>query len=123
VKHADGTSWFQSELSQCLADDRHRHGVQNRRPWQQAKAQVHRKFGFIVERDGPANAFGRELLDDAGLVLDYRDGKLNRERFLAWMTPRRQQAHTAATLQRAVDAELGHVSSRCADIFAHAATL
>jgi transposase len=52
---------------------------------------------------------------------NYRDGKLTRERFLAWMTPLRQQVHAA--LERGVDAELGHVSGSCADILTHAAAL
>jgi transposase len=88
-------------------------------------AHLLRKFVSFAERDGPAGALGRELLDYTGLVFeywhDYRDGKLTRERFLAWMAPVRQHVHAA--LQRAVDAELGHVSGSCADILAHAAAL
>jgi len=88
-------------------------------------AHLLRKFVSFAERDGPAGALGRELLDYTGLMFeywhDYRDGKLSRERFLAWMTPLRQQVHAA--LVRAVDAELGHVSGSCADILAHAAAL
>lgn len=88
-------------------------------------AHLLRKFVSFAERDGPAGAIGRALLDYTGLVFeywhDYRDGKLTRERFIAWMAPVRQQVQ--ATLQRAVDAELGHVSGSCADILVHASAL
>jgi len=88
-------------------------------------AHLLRKFVSFAERDGPAGAIGRELLDYTGLVFeywhDYKDGKLTRERFVAWMAPLRQQVH--ATLQRAIDAQLGHVSGSCADILDHAAAL
>jgi transposase len=52
---------------------------------------------------------------------DYKDGKLTRERSVAWMAPLRQQVQ--ASLERAVGAQLGHVSGSCADILAHAAAL
>jgi transposase len=88
-------------------------------------AHLLRKFVSFAERDGPAGALGRELLDYTGLVFeywhDYRDGKLNRERFVAWMVPVRRQLEAA--LQRAVDAKLGHVSGSCADILTHVGAL
>ena len=88
-------------------------------------AHLVRKFISFAERDGPAGSLGRELLDYTGLMFeywhDYKDGKLTRERFVAWMTPLRQQVQAA--LQRAVDAQLGYVSGSCADILAHAAAL
>jgi transposase len=88
-------------------------------------AHLLRKFVSFAERDGPAGAIGRELLDYTGLVFeywhDYKDGKLTRERFVAWMVPLRQQVQAA--LQRAIDAQLGHVSGSCADILDHAAAL
>jgi transposase len=88
-------------------------------------AHLGRKFISFAQRDGPAGSLGRELLDYTGLMFeywhDYRDGKLTRERFVAWMAPLRQQVQAA--LQRAVDAQLGHVSGSCADILAHAAAL
>jgi transposase len=88
-------------------------------------AHLVRKFISFAERDGPAGSLGRELLDYTGLMFeywhDYKDGKLTRERFVAWMAPLRQQVQAA--LQRAVDAQLGHVSGSCADILAHAAAL
>ncbi len=88
-------------------------------------AHLLRKFVSFAERDGPAGAVGRELLDYTALVFeywhDYRDGILTRERFVAWMVPVRQQVQAA--LERAVDAQLGHVSGSCADILAHTAAL
>jgi transposase len=88
-------------------------------------AHLVRKFVSFAERDGPAGSLGRELLDYTGLVFeywhDYKDGKLSRDRFIAWMAPVRLQVQAA--LQRAVDAQLGHVSGSCADILAHAAAL
>jgi transposase len=88
-------------------------------------AHLVRKFVSFAERDGPAGSLGRELLDYTGLLFeywhDYKDGKLTRERFVAWMAPLRQQVQAA--LQRAVDAQLGHVSGSCADILAHAPAL
>lgn len=88
-------------------------------------AHLLRKFVSFAERDGPAGSLGRELLDYTGLMFeywhDYKDGKLTRERFVAWMAPLRQQVQ--ASLERAVDARLGHVSGSCADILAHAAAL
>jgi transposase len=88
-------------------------------------AHLLRKFVSFAERDGPAGAVGRELLDYTALVFeywhDYRDGMLTRERFVAWMVPVRLQVQAA--LERAVDAQLGHVSGSCADILAHTAAL
>jgi transposase len=88
-------------------------------------AHLLRKFVSFAERDGPASAVGRELLDYTGIVFDYwhdyQDGKLSRERFVAWMIPVRQQMEAA--LERAAQAGLEHVSGSCADIVAHARAL
>ncbi len=58
-------------------------------------AHLVRKFVSFAERDGPTGSIGRELLDYTGLVFeywhDYQDGKLTRERFIAWMAPLRLQ--------------------------------
>lgn len=84
-------------------------------------AHLIRKFASFSERDGPAAAFGRQLLDYAGLVFDYwhdyKAGKLTRDTFVAWMTPVRQQFE--ALLTQAATAELAGVSGSCADILAH----
>jgi transposase len=88
-------------------------------------AHLLRKFVSFAERDGPAGAVGRDLLDYTGILFDYwhdyRDGKLSRERFVAWMIPIRQQMEAA--LDRAAQAGLEHVSGSCADILAHAQAL
>jgi hypothetical protein len=48
-------------------------------------AHLIRKFVSFSERDGPAGAFGRQLLDYAGIVFDYwhdyKAGKLDRVLF------------------------------------------
>jgi len=88
-------------------------------------AHLLRKFVSFAERDGPASAVGRDLLDYTGIIFDYwhdyREGKLSRERFVAWMIPVRQQMEAA--LERAAQAGLEHVSGSCADILAHARAL
>lgn len=88
-------------------------------------AHLLRRFVSFSERDGPAGAIGRELLDYTGLLFDYwhdyKAGKLDREKFLAWMAPLRQQLE--ATLERAVAADIAGVSGSCADILEHRAAL
>jgi transposase len=88
-------------------------------------AHLLRRFVSFSERDGPAGALGRELLDYTGLLFDYwhdyKAGKLSRETFVAWMAPLRQQVQ--ATLERAASAEIAGVSGSCADILDHRAAL
>lgn len=84
-------------------------------------AHLLRKFVAFEERDGPAEPFGRELLQYAGLLFeywhDYRDGKLTRDGLRTWMTPVREQFE--ALLKRVVAAEIPGVSGSCADILLH----
>jgi transposase len=84
-------------------------------------AHLLRRFVSFSERDGPAGAFGRELLDYTGILFeywhDYKDGKLPRERFVTWMAALNQ--HVEATLLRAADADIKGLSGSCADILAH----
>jgi transposase len=84
-----------------------------------------RKFVSFSERDGPAGELGRQLLDYAGILFeywhDYKDGKLSREKLVAWTAPVREQVE--AVLQRAVDANIKGVSGSCADILVHKAAL
>ena len=84
-------------------------------------AHLLRKFVGFSERDGPAGKFGRELLDLTGLLFEYhheyRDGKLTKERYVAWMAPVQQQVETA--LQCAVDAKIHGVSGACKDMLEH----
>lgn len=84
-------------------------------------AHLIRKFVSFSERDGPAGAFGRELLDYTGIVFeywhDYRAGNLNRDDLIARMAP--VQEHVEATLARAVAADIKDLSGSCTDILAH----
>ena len=84
-------------------------------------AHLIRKFVSFSERDGPAGELGQELLDYTGIFFeywhDYKDGKLSREKLVAWMAPVREQVE--AVLQRAVAANIKGVSGSCADIVAH----
>jgi transposase len=61
------------------------------------------------------------LLDYTGLVFDYwhdyKDGRLDRDMFVAWLAPVRQQLE--ATLEDAVAAEVSGLSGACADILEH----
>ena len=88
-------------------------------------AHLLRKFISFSERDGPGGKLGRELLGYTGIIFDYwhqyRDGTLNRETFLAWMTPVRQQFE--ALLERAVKSGAEHVAGSCEDMLAHRAAL
>lgn len=88
-------------------------------------AHLLRKFVSFSERDGPAGAFGRELLDYTGLLFqywhDYKDGHLTRETFVAWLRP--VQDRFEATLERAVAAGIDGLSGSCADILQHRAAL
>jgi transposase len=84
-------------------------------------AHLLRKFVSFAEREGPAAAFGRELLDYTGLVFEYwhgyRDGVLTREQMQLAMAPVRQQLE--ALLHRAVAADIERLSGSCKDILAH----
>jgi transposase len=88
-------------------------------------AHLLRKFISFSERDGPAGAFGKELLEYAGLLFvywsDYRDGEMSRERFRAWMAPVRAQIE--AVLERAAAAGVRRLSGACRDILEHRAAL
>jgi transposase len=88
-------------------------------------AHLLRKFVSFSERDGPAAAFGQQLLDYTGIVFeywhDYKSGKLSREQFVTWMAPVRQQVETL--LAQAVAADIAGLSGSCADILVHKAAL
>ena len=84
-------------------------------------AHLLRRFVSFSERDGPAGAVGRELLNYTGILFDYwrdyRDGKITRERFVAWMAPLRQQME--AIFEKAVDLDIKGLSGSCANILEH----
>lgn len=84
-------------------------------------AHLLRKFVSFSERDGPAGAVGRELLSYTGILFDYwrdyRDGKITRKRYLAWMAPLRQQME--AIFEKAVALDIKGLSGSCANILEH----
>lgn len=84
-------------------------------------AHLLRLFVSFSERDGPAGSMGRELLGYTGILFDYwrdyRDGKMTRERYLAWMMPVRQQMETI--FEKAVALEIKGLSGSCANILEH----
>jgi transposase len=88
-------------------------------------AHLLRRFVSFSERDGPAGAIGAELLDYTGIVFaywsDYREGKLSRAQFRAWMAPVRAQLE--AVLERAVTLGLPEISGSCLDMLEHRAAL
>ncbi|WAM24460.1 IS66 family transposase [Myxococcus sp. NMCA1] len=88
-------------------------------------AHLLRKAVSFSERDGPAGAIGRELLDYIGILFDYwgrlRSGELQRDTLRERMAPVRTQVE--ALLERAVAAKLPHVSGSCEDILEHRAAL
>lgn len=84
-------------------------------------AHLWRKFCGFSERDGPAGAFGRALLECTLLLFDYwhafKDGRLTRQELAAWMRPLRRQVEDV--LERAVAANIPRLSGSCANILAH----
>jgi transposase len=88
-------------------------------------AHLLRKAISFSERDGPAGALGRELLDYIAIIFDYwgqlKAGQLSRDKFRELMVPVRKQVEAA--FERALAAKLPHVSGSCADMLAHRAAL
>ena len=84
-------------------------------------AHLIRKFVSFSERDGPAGAFGRELLDCTALVFEYwhgfKDGQLTRDELATWLRP--VQLRLKAVLERAAAAEIPRLSGSCVDMLAH----
>jgi transposase len=84
-------------------------------------AHLLRKFVSFSERAGPAGDIGRELLEYTGVVFeywhDYRDGKLARTTFVAWMAALGPKLE--AVLDRAVAANIDGLSGSCADMLEH----
>jgi transposase len=88
-------------------------------------AHLLRKFVAFSERDGPAGAFGRELLDYTGIVFsywhDFKAGKMTREQLARSMAPVRVQMENL--LARAAASDIALLSGSCADILDHKAAL
>jgi len=84
-------------------------------------AHLLRKFVSFSERDGPANSFGRVLLDYTGILFDYyrayRGGQISAATFRQRMAPVRVQVE--AVLERAAHANIRRLSGSCANILAH----
>jgi transposase len=84
-------------------------------------AHLIRRMVSFSERDGPTAAFGKELLEYAGIIFEYwhsyKDDKLSREQLVSRMAPVRQQVE--ALLARAVAAGIKGVSGSCANMLAH----
>jgi transposase len=84
-------------------------------------AHLLRKFVSFSERDGPAGAFGQQLLDYTGIIFEYwhnfKDDKLCRDELVSRMVPVRQQME--ALLERIVAAGIKGVSGSCANMLAH----
>ena len=84
-------------------------------------AHLLRKYVGFSERDGPAGAIGRELLELTLLMFDYwhgfKTGLLTRQELRYWMRPVIRGIERA--LQRAVVANIPRMSGSCANILAH----
>ncbi len=84
-------------------------------------AHLLRKFVAFSERDGPAGAIGRELLECTSLIFEYwhgyKDGNLTRQELAFWIRP--VQRAVELLLERGEKAEINGLSGSCADILAH----
>ncbi|MCP5043427.1 MAG: IS66 family transposase [bacterium] len=84
-------------------------------------AHLIRKFIAFSERDAPAGALGRELLEYTALVFEYwhgyKDGLLTRGELEVWLRPVRRQFELA--LKRGADADIERLSGSCRDMLAH----
>lgn len=88
-------------------------------------AHLLRKAISFSERDGPAGALGRELLDYITIIFAHWDGvkagKLSRDEFRELMVPVRK--HVELLLERGQAAKWTHVSGSCEDMLEHRAAL
>ena len=88
-------------------------------------AHLLRKAVAFSERDGPAAAVGRELLEYIGILFDYwdqlRGGKLSRDEFRELMAPVRR--HVESLFERGQVLGLPLVSGSCEDVLSHRAAL
>ena len=88
-------------------------------------AHLLRKAISFSERDGPAGALGRELLEYITIIFTHWDGvktgKLSREEFRELMLPVRK--HVELLLERGRAAKLKLVSGSCEDMLEHRAAL
>lgn len=84
-------------------------------------AHLLRKFVAFSERDGPAGAIGRELLELSSLMFEYwhgfKDGLLSRDELAHWLRP--VQRDIEHVLERGQHAGIDRLSGSCADMLAH----
>jgi transposase len=84
-------------------------------------AHLYRKFISFSERDGPAGAIGKELVEYCEVLFElygaYVAGEISRRVFRQRMAPLRSQVE--ALLQKAVDADIKRLSGSCRDILDH----
>jgi transposase len=84
-------------------------------------AHVLRKYVAFSERDGPAGALGRELLELTAVMFEYwhgfKDGLLTRQELSHWLRP--VQRDIERMLERGANADIDRLSGSCADILAH----
>lgn len=84
-------------------------------------AHLLRKYVGFSERDGPAGAIGRELLELTSVMFEYwhgfKNGLLTRQELQFWMRPVQRDIERA--LQRGAVADIDRMSGSCADILAH----
>ena len=84
-------------------------------------AHLLRKFISFSERDGPAGALGRELLDYVGILFtywyQYKDGEISRSQLRKKMAP--VQCQIEAALARGAKLGIKGISGACEDILAH----
>ncbi len=84
-------------------------------------AHLLRKYVAFSERDGPAGAIGRELLELTALMFEYwhgfKDGLLTRQELVYWLRP--VQRDIERLLERGANACIDRLSGSCADILAH----
>ena len=84
-------------------------------------AHLLRKYVSFSERDGPAGAIGRELLELTSLMFEYwhgfQQGLLTRSELQFWMRP--VQRDLELVLERAAATDIERMSGSCADILAH----
>jgi transposase len=88
-------------------------------------AHLLRKYVAFSERDGPAGAIGRELLELIALMFEYwhgfKDGHLTRQELQFWMRPIQRDIERA--LERGAAADIARLSGSCADVLAHKGAL
>jgi transposase len=84
-------------------------------------AHVLRKYVAFSERDGPAGALGRELLELTAVMFEYwhgfKDGLLTRQELSHWLRP--VQRDIERMLERGANADIDRLSGSCADVLAH----